>query len=74
LEHYAQIQRDYQEVYNEAQEQQYLLNAAEAAVQRLESNPHEQIDFQQLTTQGLSQGYRPVSRPGYPSESPWSGR
>jgi hypothetical protein len=74
LEHYAQIQRDYQEVYNEAQEPQYLLNAAEAAVQRLESNPHEQIDFQQLPRQGLTQGYRPISRPGHPSESTWSGR
>jgi hypothetical protein len=74
LERYAQIQRDYQEVYNEAQEPQYLLNAAEAAVQRLESNPHEQIDFQQLTTQGFTQGYRPISRPGHPSESTWSGR
>jgi len=74
LEHYAQMQRDYQEVYNEAQEPQYLLNAAETAVQRLERNPHEQIDFQQLTTQGLPQGYRPISRSGYSSESTWSGR
>ncbi len=68
------MQYDYQEVYNEAQEPQYLLNAAETAVQRLERNPHEQIDFQQLTTQGLPQGYRPISRPGYSSESTWSGR
>jgi len=74
LEHYAQMQRDYQEVYNEAQEPQYLLHAAETAVQRLERNPQEQIDFQQLTTQGFPQEYRRISQPGYSSESTWSGR
>src|SRR5205823_12628531 len=74
LEHYAQIQRDYQEVYNEAQEPQYLLHAVETAVQRLERNPQEQIDFQQLITQGLPQEQWRISRPGYSSESTWSGR
>jgi hypothetical protein len=74
LEHYAQMQRAYQEVYSEAQEPQYLLHAVETAVQRLERNPQEQIDFQQLTTQGLSQGHRRISRPGSSSESTWSGR
>jgi uncharacterized membrane protein YgcG len=74
LEHYVQMQRDYQEVYNEAQEPQYLLHAAETAVQRLERNPQEQIDFQQLTAQGLPQEYRRISQSGYSSESTWSGR
>ncbi len=74
LEQYAQMQRNYQEVYNEAQEPQYLLNAVETAVQRLERNPQEQIDFQQLITQGLPQGHRYISRPGYSSESTWPGR
>ena len=74
LEQYAQVQRDYQEVYNEAQEAQYLLNAVETAVQRLERNPQEQIDFQQLTPQGLPQGQWRISRPGYSSESTWPGR
>ena|SRR2546423_2071179 len=74
LEHYAQMQRDYQEVYNEAQEPQYLLHAVEAAVQRLERNPQEQIDFQQLITQGLPREQWGISRPGYSSESTWSGR
>ena len=73
FEHYAQMQRAYQEVYQEAQEPQYLLHAVETAVQRLERNPQEQIDFQQLTTQGLPQGHRRISRPGYSSESTWSG-
>jgi hypothetical protein len=72
-EHYAQMQRDYQAVHNEAQESQYLLNAVETAVQRLERNPQEQIDFQQLTMQGFPQHQR-ISRPGYSSESTWSGR
>src|SRR5947209_16930075 len=72
--YYAQMQRDYQEVYNEAQEPQYLLHVAEIAVQRLERNPQEQIDFQQLTAQGLPQEYRRISQPGYSSESTWSGR
>ncbi len=48
LEQYAQMQRNYQEVYNEAQEPVYLLNAVENAVQRLERNPQEPINFQQL--------------------------
>jgi hypothetical protein len=74
LEQYAQVQRDYQEVYNAAQEPQYLLHAVETAVQRLERNPQEQINFHQLTTQGLPQGHRPISQPGYSSESTWSGR
>ncbi len=74
LEHYGQMQRDYQEVYNEAQEPHYLLYTVETVVQRLERNPQEQIDFQQLLTQGLPQGPRPISRPGYSSESTWSGR
>ncbi|HYK87085.1 MAG TPA: hypothetical protein VEV19_17070 [Ktedonobacteraceae bacterium] len=50
---YMRMQGAYQEVYNEAQEPQYLLQFVQAAVQRLESNPQEQIDFQQLTTQGF---------------------
>ncbi len=74
LEQYAQMQRGYQEVYNEAQEPHYLLNVVETAVQRLERNPQEQIDFQQLRTQGLPQGHQPISRPGYSSESTWPGR
>jgi hypothetical protein len=74
LEQYAQMQRGYQEVYNEAQEPQYLLYAVETAVQRLERNPQEQINFQQLITQVLPQEHRPISRPGYSSESTWSGR
>src|SRR5947207_523724 len=49
-EQYAQMQYLYQQVYNEVQAPQYLLNAVETAVQRLESNPQEHIDFQQLTT------------------------
>jgi hypothetical protein len=71
---YAQLQGAYQEVYNEAQEPQYLLHAVQTAVQRLESNPQEQIDFQRLTTQSLAQGQRSISRPGYSSESTWAGR
>jgi hypothetical protein len=71
---YAQMQGAYQEVYNEAQEPQYLLHAVQTAVQRLESNPREQIDFQQLTAQGLAQGQWGISPPGYSSESSWSGR
>ena len=74
LEQYAQMQRDYQEVYNAAQEPQHLLHAVETAVQMLERNPQEQINFQQLLAQGLPRGPRPISRPGYPSESTWSGR
>jgi hypothetical protein len=67
LEHYARMQRNYQEVYNEAQEPQYLLHAVETAVDRLERNPQEQIDFHQLTTPG-------ISRSGFSSESTGSGR
>jgi hypothetical protein len=64
-EYYAQMQRLYQEVYNEAQEPQYLLHAVETAVQRLERDPQEQIDFHQLTTPGFPQGRQNISRPGY---------
>src|SRR5947209_854142 len=71
---YGQMQGAYQEVYNEAQEPENLLHAVQTAVQRLESNPQEQIDFQQLTTQSLVQGQHGISRPGYSSESSWSGR
>ena len=70
---YAQMQGAYQEVYNEAQEPQYLLHAVETAVQRLERNPQEQLDFRQLTTQGLPQGHGRISRPDSSSESTWSG-
>jgi hypothetical protein len=73
LEHYGQMQRAYQAVYSEAQEPLYLLHAVETAVQRLERNPHEQLDFQQLTMQGLPQGHQRISRPGYSSESTWPG-
>ncbi len=72
--HYGQMQGAYQEVYNEAQEPEYLLHAVQIAVQRLESNPQDQIDFQQLTTQSLAQGQRGISPPGYSSESTWAGR
>jgi hypothetical protein len=61
VEHYAQMQRAYQEVYSQAQEANYLLHAVETAVQRLERNPQEQIDFSQLTAQGLSQGHWRIS-------------
>jgi hypothetical protein len=71
---YAQMQGTYQEVYNEAQEPEYLLHAVQTAVQRLESNPQEQIDFQQLATQSFAQGQRGISPPGYSSESTWAGR
>ena len=71
-EYYVQMQRLYQEIYNEAQEPRYLLHAVETAVQRLERNPHEQIDFQQLSMQGLSQGSRRISQASSSSESPWS--
>ena len=71
---YAQMQGAYQQVYYEAQEPLYLLHALQTAVQRLESNPQEQIDFQQLTTQSLAQGQQGISRPGYSSQSTWSGR
>ncbi len=73
LEHYAQLQHAYQQVYNEAQEPEYLLHAVETAVQRLERNPQEQLDFRQLTTQGLPQGHGRISRPNSSSESTWSG-
>jgi TPM domain len=71
---YAQMQGAYQQVYYEAQEPLYLLHAVQTAVQRLESNPQEQIDFQQLTRQSFAQGQRSISQPGYPSESTWAGR
>ena len=73
-EQYAQMQYLYQQVYNEVQAPQYLLNAVETAVQRLERNPQEQIDFHQLTTSGLQQEHPRIPRPGYSSESTWQGR
>jgi len=66
------MQGNYQEVYNEAQEPQYLLQVVENAVERLEKNPQEQIDFRQLTAPGFPRGG--ISWPGYPSGSSWSGR
>ncbi len=71
---YAQMQGAYQQVYYEAQEPLYLLHAVQTAVQSLESNPQEQIDFQQLTRQSFAQGQQSISQPGYPSESTWAGR
>jgi CTP:molybdopterin cytidylyltransferase MocA len=67
VEHYAQMQRAYQEVYSQAQEAHSLLQVVETAVQRLERNPQEQIDFQQLTMQSLSQGHQRISRPDFSS-------
>ena len=72
-EYYVQMQRLYQEIYNEAQEPRYLLHAVETAVQRLESNPQEQIDFRQLTTPGFPRGHQNISQPGYSSGSTWQG-
>jgi len=72
VEYYRQMQGNYQEVYNEAQEPQYLLQVVENAVERLEKNPQEQIDFRQLTAPGFPRGG--ISWPGYPSGSSWSGR
>jgi len=72
VERYQQMQRDYQQVYSEAQEPQYLLQGVETAVDRLEKNPQEQLDFRQLLASGSPQ--RGISQPGYPSESSWSGR
>ena len=74
LQYYAQMQHLYQEVYNEVQEPQYLLHAVETAVQRLESNPQEQIDFHQLTMPEFSQGHQNIPRPRYSSGSTWPGR
>jgi uncharacterized membrane protein YgcG len=71
---YAQMQGAYQQVYYEAQEPLYLLHAVQTAVQMLESNPQEQIDFQELTRQSFAQGQQSISQPGYPSESTWAGR
>ncbi len=71
---YAQMQAAYQQVYYEAQEPLYLLHAVQTAVQMLESNPQEQIDFQELARQSLAQGQRSISQPGYSSESTWAGR
>src|SRR5437588_1246539 len=71
---YAQMQGAYQQVYYEAQEPLYLLHAVQTAVQMLESNPQERIDFQQLTRQSFAQGQQSISQPGYPSESTWAGR
>jgi hypothetical protein len=66
LEGYGQMQRAYQAVYRQGQEPQYLLHALETAVERLERNPHEQLDFQQLPRQGFSQGPGRISRPDSP--------
>ena len=71
---YAQMQGAYQQVYYEAQEPLYLLHAVQTAVQMLESNPQEQIDFQQLTRQSFAHGQQSISQTGYPSESTWAGR
>ena len=71
---YAQMQGAYQQVYYEALEPLNLLHAVQTAVQMLESNPQEQIDFQQLTRQSFAQGQQSISQPGYPSESTWAGR
>lgn len=71
---YAQMQGAYQQVYYEAQEPLYLLHAVQTAVQRLEGNPQEQIDFQQLTRQSFAQGQQSIPQAGYPSESTWAGR
>ena len=71
---YAQMQGAYQQVYYEAQEPLYLLHALQTAVQRLESNPQEGIDFQELTRQSFAQGQRSIPQAGYSSESTWAGR
>jgi hypothetical protein len=71
IEHYAQLQRAYQEVYSEAQESMSTLHAVETAVQRLEGNPQEHIDFHQLTLQGSFQHNRRIAQPGSSSESTW---
>jgi hypothetical protein len=71
---YGQMQGAYQQAYYEAQEPLSSLYAVQTAVQRLESNPQEQIDFQQLTSQSFAQGQRSISPPGYSSESTWAGR
>ena len=72
VERYQQMQRAYQQVYNEAQEPQYLLQGVETAVDRLEKNPQEQLDFRRLLASGSSEGS--ISRPGYPSQLPPSRR
>ena len=69
-EQYGQMQRNYQMIYNEAQEPLQLLHGIETAVQRLESNPQEPVNFQQLRAQSSQR----ISPPGYSSESTWSGR
>ena len=60
---YAQAQRAYQQLYNEAQEPQYLLQGVGTAVDRLERNPQEPIDFRQLLASGSAQ--RGISQPEY---------
>ncbi len=57
VERYGQMQRSYQQVRSVAQEPVQLLNTVETIVQRLEQNPHERIDFQQLLPYG-SASYR----------------
>jgi uncharacterized membrane protein YgcG len=64
-ERYQQIQAAYQAMYNEAQEPQYLLQELENAVQRLERNPQEPINFQQLVPSAGQHGYLPQT--DYPS-------
>ena len=69
-EQYQQVQRNYQMIYNEAQGPLQLLHGIETAVQQLERNPQEPVNFQQL----MAQGPQRISPPGYSSESTWSGR
>jgi hypothetical protein len=66
------MQRNYQQVYHEAQEPQHLLQGVETVVDKLEQNPREQIDFHQLQVPVSSQGG--ISRTLDPSEPNWSGR
>lgn len=69
-ERYQQIQAAYQAMYNEAQEPQYLLQELENAVQRLERNPQEPVDFQRLAP---SAGQGTIPQLDYPSQSTWQG-
>lgn len=67
IESSRQMQRNYQQVYNEAQEPQFLLQGIENAVAKLEVNPHEQIDFRRLVAPKSPSDA--LSRQVYPSES-----
>jgi hypothetical protein len=69
-EQYGQMQRNYQMIYNEGQEPLQLLHGVETAVQQLERNPQEPINFQRL----MARNSQRISPPGYSSESSWSGR